>query len=213
MIDYCERVGMGLWAEPINVLTNAAFLAAAVVAWRLARRAGPLEATSVALIALMAGVGGGSVLFHTFATPWARVLDELPILAFEALFLWAYLRGVGVAGTIPTALAVAGLLIGSLIGRTVPHGVEWSLPYVPALLALTGLAVYHRRTRREGSLALSGAAGVFALSLLFRTIDGAVCASVPIGTHFLWHVLNALVLYLAFRALLASLRTQREPAR
>ena len=33
--DYCERLGPGLWAEPVNFLSNAAFLLAALVmAWR-----------------------------------------------------------------------------------------------------------------------------------------------------------------------------------
>ena len=29
-----------------------------------------------------------------------------------------------------------------------------------------------------------------------RTVDGAVCTVMPIGTHFLWHCLNAVVLFL-----------------
>jgi hypothetical protein len=27
-----------------------------------------------------------------------------------------------------------------------------------------------------------------------RTIDGAVCEAVPLGTHFLWHILNGIML-------------------
>jgi hypothetical protein len=49
------------------------------------------------------------------------------------------------------------------------------------------------------------AAGIFLLSLTFRTIDKAACASFPLGTHFLWHLLNALVLYVLLRtAILAG---------
>jgi hypothetical protein len=40
------------------------------------------------------------------------------------------------------------------------------------------------------------------VSLVFRSIDQAVCASFPLGTHFLWHCLNGLVLYLLLRAAL-----------
>jgi len=39
MIDlYCERLGPGLWAEPLNALTNLAFLLTALASWQLARR-------------------------------------------------------------------------------------------------------------------------------------------------------------------------------
>ncbi|WP_170108072.1 hypothetical protein [Donghicola tyrosinivorans] len=34
------------------------------------------------------------------------------------------------------------------------------------------------------------AAGTFALSLVFRAIDLQVCGALPIGTHYLWHLLN-----------------------
>jgi hypothetical protein len=32
-----------------------------------------------------------------------------------------------------------------------------------------------------------------------------VCAALPTGTHFLWHLLVALVIYLSIRALLLNL--------
>lgn len=35
---YCERTAQGFWNEPLNALTNAAFLIAAYCAYRLARR-------------------------------------------------------------------------------------------------------------------------------------------------------------------------------
>ena len=35
---YCERLGPGLWAEPINAITNAAFLIIAYFVWQLANQ-------------------------------------------------------------------------------------------------------------------------------------------------------------------------------
>ena len=37
-----------------------------------------------------------------------------------------------------------------------------------------------------------------------RSIDNAVCDAFPIGTHFLWHLLAALVLYLFGRGLVQN---------
>ena len=54
MIDlYCERFGPGIWAEPINALTNLAFLVAAFAAWRLADQYRSLSVTTELLIGLL----------------------------------------------------------------------------------------------------------------------------------------------------------------
>jgi hypothetical protein len=37
------------------------------------------------------------------------------------------------------------------------------------------------------------------LSLALRTIDAAACDTFPLGTHFLWHIFNAAVLYVLLR--------------
>jgi hypothetical protein len=44
------------------------------------------------------------------------------------------------------------------------------------------------------------AAAVFVISLAFRTVDRAVCGTFPLGTHFIWHLLNAVVLFVLLRA-------------
>jgi hypothetical protein len=36
---------------------------------------------------------------------------------------------------------------------------------------------------------------LFAVSLTFRTIDQPLCTFWPYGTHFIWHTLNALLLF------------------
>ena len=38
--------------------------------------------------------------------------------------------------------------------------------------------------------------------------DNEVCPVLPIGTHFLWHLLIGLVTYLAMRALILSTTTE-----
>ena len=64
---YCERTSAALWAEPVNALTNAAFLIAALIAWRAAHQAGRLDGPMILRIALTASIGVGSFLFHTLA--------------------------------------------------------------------------------------------------------------------------------------------------
>ncbi|MDJ0930310.1 MAG: hypothetical protein QNJ43_05065 [Breoghania sp.] len=47
---------------------------------------------------------------------------------------------------------------------------------------------------------------MFSLSLSFRMMDHAVCKWFPIGTHFMWHVLNAVVIYMLLRVLVYARR-------
>lgn len=93
MIDlYCERLGVGLWSEPVNAFTNLSFLIAAFASWRLAKQYQAALPGNYVLIGLMVAIGIGSGLFHTLATRWAQVLDVLPILLFQLTIFWLYGR-------------------------------------------------------------------------------------------------------------------------
>jgi hypothetical protein len=80
--DYCERSGPGFWAEPVNALSNVAFLLAAVIAFRRWRHVGGNDLASLGLIAVVAAGGLGSFGFHALATLGAAVLDVGSIAVF-----------------------------------------------------------------------------------------------------------------------------------
>lgn len=196
---YCERLGPAFWAEPANAVTNAAFLiAAAAVGLVLARR-GRLEAGTGVLLALLSVIGIGSFLFHTFATRWAALADTLPIGIFIVVYLmlalrrgfglgWPAAAGLGLA-FLPAAVGLSygiGSVTGGLLGA--------SSGYLPALLVLLLCAGLLVRKNRTVGRELLIAAGIFVASLSFRTLDEPLCGTVPFGTHFLWHLLNALLL-------------------
>ena len=83
-------------------------------------------------------------------------------------------------------------------------GARASVPFVVATLVL---GAFHARERRVERFTLLAAAGVYLAALFFRTIDNEVCPVLPIGTHFLWHLLIGLVTYLAMRPLILSTTT------
>ena len=56
------------------------------------------------------------------------------------------------------------------------------------------------RNGNPAQLNLSLASSIFFVSLSFRTADQVLCSLVPIGTHFIWHILNGLVLALYLEA-------------
>jgi hypothetical protein len=205
---YCERTGPGLWGEPFNALTNLAFIVAAVMALRLWRRHPGLDARSgwdlLLLIALLFAIGIGSALWHTFATRWAMSADTIPILLFISVFLLSFLVRLARLRWIGT---IAFFMLFQIVNRGVkaqfpPEFLNGSIFYLPTwatLLIMTALLAVKRHPMVR-SFAL--ASGLFTASLLFRTIDEQVCDAFPIGTHFLWHVCNAIVLYLLLAALI-----------
>ena len=143
---YCERLGPGLLAEPFNAVSNGSFLIAAWAAWSLARGTGGLSAGLRVLIALAASVAIGSGLWHTLATPWAMILDVVPIALFLIWTLWLYARTVldeqlqRITASTDTALGI-GAIVALLIAL-------WSASKgVKSLMSALDIA-YHERERR-----------------------------------------------------------------
>jgi len=200
---YCERLGPELLAEPINLFTNIAFwIAALLLSTQLAT---PNKHIS-SLIGLLFTIGIGSMLFHSFATPWARFLDVLPILLFQMLFVWTYIRQVIKSTTYIAGSTITLLLVTSLAAREFPQLLNGSLPYLPALIILLGLSIYHYMTCQPKPLQLFVVGGLFVGALFFRTIDASICNDVPIGTHFIWHLISAYMLYLSVDTLISQRR-------
>lgn len=212
---YCERLDPSFWAEPWNAVSNASFLLAAWFSWRLARDKGCMAAIEVKLlIALIATVGVGSFLFHTFAVRWAMLADVIPIFAYQSFFLIFYLRKVARLDPIRTALWFTGFLMVSVGFGELPEAwLNGSLSYASALLFIAGMGIYHWRSRKEEPLALLAASGIFSVSLFFRSIDMAVCDRLAVGTHSIWHLLNGAVLYLTARGFVANAASEHAETR
>jgi hypothetical protein len=203
---YCERITLFFWAEPVNALSNIGFLIAAFAAFQLWRRKGKGDFPILILIAVVAAVGLGSFAFHTLATRGAMLLDVVPIGIFiYGYFLLAMRRFLllswpGALASLAAFVAVS-LGLASLVPRDVLNG---SAGYLPALAALIVLG-WMLRGHVAGQAMLI-AAGVFTISLTFRIVDLDICSRWPLGTHFLWHLFNAAVLYVALRGAIAERR-------
>lgn len=202
---YCERTDASFWSEPLNALTNLAFLVAAVlIVSRVRRGRGRLGWDVAVLAVLTALVGVGSFLFHTFATVWGRWLD----LVFIAVFVYVFL---GVCLVRIAGLGWGGVLVGLVLYAAFERGVLVAVPreaaggsllYVPSVLALAALAWVAQHRAHPAAPRLAATAGVFAVAIAVRTMDLPLCPVWPTGTHFLWHLLSAWVLYLAATAVL-----------
>lgn len=195
--QYCERLDASFWAEPLNAVTNAAFLVAAALALRIWLQRAPKDWSALALIGVVTATGLGSFLFHTYANRWSMLADVIPIAIFIHLYLFLALRRFIGAGVVVAGGTTALFLVASpFIGRLAAPLVGSSAGYLPALAAIFVVGALCLRRSRDTALGLVATGALFTLSLTFRTLDGPACSALPFGTHFLWHVCNAGVLFL-----------------
>lgn len=234
---YCERgLDPSFWAEPFNALTNFGFIIAALYAfWELSRR--PKTEAKLFRYLLVLNVftiGVGSFLFHTLATRTASAADVIPIGVFMLVYLgYALYRfaGVPLVATIPAIGVFAYVISEAMQVQCDALGFAWpllektnclngSFGYLPAVVAMLLIGAWLAVRGHPATPYVLGAAVTFMVSLTFRTTDRIWCDSVSlmdkaIGTHFLWHTLNSVVLFLLLLAAIrhGSATTAPTPAR
>ena len=190
---YCERIDASFWSEPLNAVTNVVFLMAAI--WVLRRE--ELNNKARALAFLLAMIGIASFLFHSVATAWAGALDVLLILLFTLLYIFVATEDflglprrsalVVTLGYFPFSVVVEWLTLPlSFLGST--------RIYIPILVLITlySLILYKKFPYLSRGLAMG--ALLLTISMFARSVDLPLCETIPIGTHFLWHVINAIML-------------------
>lgn len=213
---YCERTAPGLWGEPLNTLSNLAFLLAAALLlrdYRMLYHGRMVRGWDrLLLILLLAAIGVGSGLWHLYAQRWAMLADVLPIAAFISVYLLVFLIRIAGLGGIAT---VAWFLLYHLANRAIQTALpadflNGSVFYLPTWISLALMASYLAYRGLPQWRLQAGASLLFLVSLAWRTADLALCPAWPWGTHFIWHLLNALLLYLLVRALLPTRPFSRE---
>ena len=235
---YCERgTNPELMAEPINALSNAAFLLAGLIGLQLVlwRPAEERSADHFLLPVLVLFIGLGSLAFHLYADQGTALADVVPIAVFMLVYLgFALNRFLGVAPGVTVLLVIGFTAIMTIasqvqcsetaIGFLGPD-VQGAKPclngsvfYLPALGAMIVIGLLlHERGHKAAPWVL-WASAIFAVSVTLRSLDQSLCNTVlidgrKVGTHFVWHILNALALFLLLRASLAVGATAAERKR
>jgi hypothetical protein len=226
---YCERgTSTALSAEPINAVSNVAFILAALLGLQLLEWRPREQQTSdhFLLIGLVALIGIGSFAFHLFATQETELLDVIPIAIFTLVYLGFALNrflGVPPGWTILLVIGFTALMCAATQVRCWDGGVGLAGPdvqgakpclngsvfYLPALGALIVVGLLLEERRHRAAPYVLWAAAIFAVSLTLRSLDMALCDELllegqKVGTHAAWHVLNALALFLLLRASLEA---------
>ncbi len=233
--SYCERgADPSFWAEPLNAISNGAFIIAGLIAgWQLARS--PRKDWALfewLLVVLVIGIGIGSFMFHTYATVWSIPFDTVPISLFMLSYLGYALRRFAGAPWMIVIAALIGFLFAVKYAQGIPCSNELlpmtrgagkrcfngTLGYTPAFIALVLVGAVLLLQRHPAAKYLFAGAALFLISMTFRTVDLEVCRWIMrggrgVGTHFLWHTFNGLLLYVLLLAAIrhggAPLRAQR----
>lgn len=194
--NYCERIDPSFWAEPLNAASNLSFIIAALLVIRLLKGQHDIATRLLTGILLMIGIG--SFLFHSFAQRWAAIADVVPILLFILTFIFFATRrflmqstlisGLSVIGFLPFAIG-SGWVIAQIFGP-----LNGSAGYVSVALLIGIYALVLWRTQRKTAVGLAIGAATLVVSITFRSIDQSLCATIPFGTHFIWHLLNGVML-------------------
>ena len=231
---YCERgTSEALWAEPINVISNAGFFLAALIFWQLLLWRPPEKrsADHYLFVALVFAICFGSIAFHVYADQASALADVIPIGVFMLVYLgfalnrfltvppgWTVFLVVLFAGLTAAATQIHCWDGGVGFASAAPDGAKvcmnGSVGYLPALGALIVVSMLLMERRHKAAPYVLAATLIFMVSILLRSLDMAYCGSIVVegrdtGTHFIWHLLNALVLFLLMRA---SLETETKPS-
>lgn len=213
--QYCERTDATFFSEPLNFATNLAFALAALLLWRQLRNipAHQRQPGSEFLVLNMLVIAIGSALFHSIATFWSMAADVLPIGVFLLSYLFCFFRWQ--AGLSPKGVTIGLLVFCALTAMTAAladHNVaNGSEMYFGAWTSLFGIACYllGKPAVKERWLVPTAAVGL-SVSLILRTVDMRLCDTWPYGTHFGWHTLNGIVLYLLGRSYITHRKTAQK---
>lgn len=204
---YCERLEPSFFAEPFNLWSNLGFIAVAVLGLIYAYKKQVLRYfPAKVLIVLVFSIGIGSFLFHGFANKWSQLADVLPIGIYIFSYLFLVIKSKFQFSKKQTALTLAAfLLLSLLIPLVIPNElVNGSSSYFGVAVVMLWLYWLVLTKKLTGSRDFLLMVVFFCLSLTFRAVDMALCENNSIGTHFLWHIGNSLVIGISLKIILES---------
>ena len=218
---YCERVDPSFWAEPINAISNISILLGSLCGLFFVYRINSNNERKINKFqGYLAGFFGvitsiGSFLFHTYANSLTILMDVIPISLFQLSVIHFFLHK---TFKVRVSIRLIGILVFAFVSLSLDQDYfhkffNGSMTYFLSLFLLFGFS-YWARAKKEfetaKGLLISGV--VFLISLIARSLDMEICPSFSIGTHFIWHTLNGVLIFVILRTISLSLaNTRKQP--
>ncbi len=209
----CERTAIGAFEEPLNVLSNMLFFAVAIALIRYYRTHPDLMGNWIWDLHILTGliilIGVGSTVFHTLPNAITELMDIIPIVVFIVLFFTSIIVRVGKTGVFQTIICLLAFTGTTHFFVTqFPNALNDSIGYLSSMGALVMIAIYLHMKRRPSSHQFLLAALLGVISLFFRSVDNSACEVLSTGTHFLWHTLNAALIYVVMKQLIRNVNRE-----
>jgi Ceramidase len=209
----CERHAPGLLAEPLNVISNLGFIYVAIAMYRFYHKHEDIGGRWIwdihAMTFLTFIIGVNSIIFHAYPNATTELMDTIPIVMFIMIYFTSVLFRIG-----RTNLFQAGICLVAFVGfshvlvHQFPRALNDSIGYLSSMIALIIIAVYLHLKARPSSTHFMMAAIIGVTSLFCRAIDRELCDLFPLGTHFLWHCLNATLLYILLKQIIRNVNRE-----
>jgi hypothetical protein len=188
---YCETLSAvpgSIPVEPLNTMSNGVIVLFGLAGLYFVVKRAPKAVDLYLLCALLVATGIGSGIWHGLRDGDALFWEVRSGLFFLFAFVFCWARRLwSYWGAVPALFAFnygydqsQSMSIMGITGRWVAI-----TPLVVAAGTLMVVQTYYRLRRA----ALLGAIAICLaiIAVTFRTVDLAVCDTVPFGTHFLWH--------------------------
>ena len=193
---YCERNNLEFLSEPLNFFTNFSFLLISIILYYDKR----VTDKNYSYIIFLIGIS--SSLFHSIQNHITALLDVSFIAVFIIYYLNNLYKSFNINAYISFILSILFILFCSFFGYLFNTSIlSSSAYYFPILLHLYFLSLffYIKKKIYIQYKMFIGISILFTLSLFLRTIDLRICSYSIIGTHYLWHILNSIILYLLIK--------------
>lgn len=197
---YCETAlnTLGTFpAEPVNTYTSFApvLFGILALAYLIRGRHTDRVAWTLAILTILTGLG--SVAWHSMRTEFTLLIDWLPGAIYFVIVAVFWAMNVG-----GRYVGIVLLVALSALAFLVPFHIIQSYRVVifsAIILIAVALVVATWVNRRPAFAWTATMIGAAMVALTFRTLDLNVCDTIPVGTHFFWHIFLGLAAYAGVR--------------
>lgn len=200
--SYCENFPAFGIAQPFNVYSCLAFVVAAVLIMGRHRELPDSLAWVIATFLFL--IAGASSAWHLTMNPVVLMADLALSALFGTLMIFLIVRYVFYWPLWLCALAIPGVLAVCFFLRASPSSwiMQDSMILMFLSMLLFGAGTWSALVQKSNAgLYLLISSFWMAGGFLILSLDHQACGVFEIGTHFLWHVLAAIVVYCLARTL------------
>lgn len=207
----CERTDPTYFlGEPLNTLTNLGFVIAAIMLLKymlsIREDLKGFWIWDIYLLVFMTFcIGIASFFFHTMPSPFTEMADMAFIVTFIVIYFTSALFRIAKCNWLQAFIGLVAYAGGThMLVTAFPNAMNDSIGYLSSMTALIIFALHLNMKRRFSARKFLVASIIGVASLFFRSVDNYVCDMIPFGTHFLWHTLNAVLIFILVKQLIRN---------